>query len=135
MQVPIGVSGVHAVPNTLHSHGFRTPLSTSPHWQALGSATRTPGTENSRSASISAYFSRTRSAECEMNPSPRHSKCGRSSKTSAIASNARVLPSHGTTRLYWFSTSQRPSRSCTRIIWIACRMSSGSKPAITIGLP
>ena len=74
MQVPIGVSGVHAVPNTLHSHGLSTPLSTSPHWHAFGSATRTPGTENSRSASIAAYFSRTRSAECEMNPRPRHSK-------------------------------------------------------------
>src|SRR6478736_6400329 len=70
-----------------------------------------------------------------MNPSPRHSKCGRSSNTSAITSSARVLPSHGTTRLYWFSTSQRPSRSWTRIIWTACRMSSGSKPAITTGLP
>ena len=47
-----------------------------------------------------------------MKPSPRHSKCGRSAKTSAITSRARALPSHGTTRLYWFSTSQRPSRSC-----------------------
>ena len=43
MQVPIGVSGVQAVPNTLHSHGLSTPLSTSPHWHAFGSATRTPG--------------------------------------------------------------------------------------------
>ena len=70
-----------------------------------------------------------------MKPSPRHSKCGRSANTSAITSSARGLPSHGTTRLYWFSTSQRPARSCARIIWIACRMSSGSKPAITTGLP
>ncbi len=46
MHVPMGVSGVQAVPNTLHSQGLMTPLSTSPHWQALGSATRTPGTEN-----------------------------------------------------------------------------------------
>ena len=38
MQVPIACSGVQAVPNTLHSHGLITPLSTSPHWQALGSA-------------------------------------------------------------------------------------------------
>ena len=45
MQVPIGVSGVQAVPNTLHSQGLSTPLSTSPHWHAFGSATRTPGTE------------------------------------------------------------------------------------------
>ena len=54
MQVPIGVSGVHAVPNTLHSHGLSTPLSTSPHWQAFGSATRTPGTSKIRSASKAA---------------------------------------------------------------------------------
>ena len=43
-----------------------------------------------------------------MKPSPRHSKCSRSSKTSAITASARGLPSHGTTRAYWFSTSQRP---------------------------
>ena len=42
--MPIGVSGVQAVPNTLHSHGLMTPFSTSPHWHAFGSATRTPGT-------------------------------------------------------------------------------------------
>ena len=39
----MGVSGVQAVPKTLHSHGLITPFSTSPHWHALGSATRTPG--------------------------------------------------------------------------------------------
>ena len=44
MHVPIGRSGVHAVPKTLHSQGLITPLSTSPHWHAFGSATRTPGT-------------------------------------------------------------------------------------------
>ena len=54
MHVPIGVSGVHAVPNTLHSHGLSTPFSTSPHWHALGSATRTPGTSKRNSASKSA---------------------------------------------------------------------------------
>ena len=43
MHVPIGVSGVQAVPNTLHSHGLITPFSTSPHWHAFGSATRTSG--------------------------------------------------------------------------------------------
>ena len=43
MQVPIACSGVQAVPNTLHSHGLITPFRTSPHWHALGSATRTPG--------------------------------------------------------------------------------------------
>ena len=43
MQVPIGWSGVQAVPKTLHSHGLITPFSTSPHWHAFGSATRTPG--------------------------------------------------------------------------------------------
>ena len=31
MHVPIGVSGVQAVPNTLHSHGLITPFNTSPH--------------------------------------------------------------------------------------------------------
>ena len=70
-----------------------------------------------------------------MKPRPRHSKCGRSAKTSASTASAVVLPSQGTTRVYWFSTSQRPAASWRRIMWIAWRMSSGSKPAITIGLP
>ena len=48
-----------------------------------------------------------------MKPRPRHSKYGRSSMTSPITSSARRLPSQGTTRLYWFSTSQRPSCSWT----------------------
>ena len=43
MQVPIGRSGVQAVPNTRHSHGLIAPISTSPHWQAFGSSTRVAG--------------------------------------------------------------------------------------------
>ena len=135
MHVPIGRSGVQAVPNTLHSNGLITPFSTSPHWHAFGSATRMPGTLQRRSASRSAYSSDNFSPLCEMKPRPRHSKCGRSSNTSAITCSARTLPSYGTTLLYWFSTSQRPSWSCLRIMWTPCRMSSGSKPEITIGLP
>ena len=54
MQVPIGRSGVHAVPKTLHSNGLITPLRTSPHWQAFGSAMRTLGMAYRRSASRSA---------------------------------------------------------------------------------
>ena len=48
-----------------------------------------------------------------MKPRPRHSKCGRSSNTSASNASARGLPSSRTTRVYWFSTSHRPSR-----IWV-----------------
>ena len=101
MHVPIGVSGVQAVPNTLHSHGLMTPLSTSPHWHAFGSATRTLGIEYRSSASKVANSGRSFSALCEMKPSPRHSKWGRSSKTSAstcegarvafVANDTRVL--------------------------------------------
>src|SRR6266700_6105322 len=93
MQVPIGVSGVHAVPNPLHSHGLSTPLSTSPHWQAFGSATRTPGTWNSTSASNAAKSGRTLSAECVMKPSPRHSKYGRRSEehTSELQSRENLV--------------------------------------------
>ncbi len=74
-------------------------------------------------------------ALCEMNPRPRHSKCGRSSKTSASSARARGLPSSRTTREYWFSTSQRPSRIWASSMAMACRTSSGSKPVVTIGLP
>ena len=46
-------------------------------------------------------------------PRPRHSKVSgpRSSIVSSSAAIARGLPSRRTTRVYWFSTSQRPSRS------------------------
>ena len=33
--------------------------------------------------------------------------------TSLITWSALRLPSHGTTREYWFSTSERPSASCS----------------------
>lgn len=55
MQVPMGVSGVQAVPNTLHSQGFKTPLRISPHLQALWSATLRLGMVNLSSASNWAY--------------------------------------------------------------------------------
>ncbi len=70
-----------------------------------------------------------------MKPRPRHSKWGRSSKTSARMARARGLPSSRTTLEYWFSTSQRPSRIWVSSMAIVCRMSSGSKPAVTSGLP
>ena len=93
MHVPIGRSGVQAVPNTLHSHGLMTPFSTSPHWQAFGSATRTPGMSKRSSASNSRYASDNFRPLWEINPSPRHSKCGRSSNTSAKTASACGLPS------------------------------------------
>ena len=70
-----------------------------------------------------------------MNPSPRHSKCGRSSNVSDISFSAWVLPSGRTTRVYWFSISQRPSRICCSSMCTDARMSSGSNPATTIGFP
>jgi hypothetical protein len=51
------------------------------------------------------------SADCEMKPSPRHSKYGRSSNTVSIARSAGGFPSHGTIRLYWFSTFASPAWS------------------------
>ena len=48
-----------------------------------------------------------------MKPRPRHSKYGRSSIISLMAFSATTLPSHGTTRVYWFSTSDRPWASCS----------------------
>ena len=70
-----------------------------------------------------------------MNPSPRHSKCGRSANTCAISASAAGLPCSATTRVYWFSTSQRPSRIWASSIATEARMSSGSNPATTIGFP
>ena len=100
MQEPIGVSGVQAVPKTLHSQGFLTPLSISPHWQAFGSATRSPGTANFSSASNFAYFAFSFIPLWGMEPRPRHSKKSRGSKTSDRTSSAFLLPSRVTTRPY-----------------------------------
>ena len=51
-----------------------------------------------------------------MEPRPRHSKNGRSAKTSASTLSATGLPSYCTTRPYWFSTSARPSANCFMIM-------------------
>ena len=69
-----------------------------------------------------------------MNPRPRHSKYGRSSMTSLMTWSALGFPSQGTTRVYWFSTSDRPCSSCSISMATDCRMSSGSNPAQTSGL-
>ena len=116
--------------------GLSTPLSTSPHCAAFGSVTRTPGTANRRSASHAAYASRSRSADCEMKPSPRHSKYGRSSNTSAMARERRAvaLPGHDAR-----CTGSRPPRAPRRAAAAASRSTAAGRaarsPDTTIGLP
>ena len=122
---------MHAVPNTPHSHGLICPVSTSPQRQAFGSSMRAPGSSNSRSASKAANAFRTRRALAGEHPRPRHSKSSRGSIVSAIAATARSFPSRRTTRVYWFSTSQRPSTSWRRSIAIDCSRSTGSKAETT----
>jgi hypothetical protein len=100
MHVPIGRSGVHAVPKTLHSQGLIAPIRTSPHWQALGSSTRSPGSSKRASASQAANSGRSFSALCAIQPRPRHSNVSRSSIVSSSAASARGLPSRRTTRVY-----------------------------------
>jgi hypothetical protein len=85
-------------------------------------------------ASNSAQALRIRSAEAGTSPRPRHSKLSRGSSTSATTCCAARLPSRPTARVYWFSTSARPSLTWRTSIRIACITSSGSKPAITTGL-
>ena len=133
MQVPMGDSGVQAVPNTLHSQGRSAPLSTSPHWHALGSATRRPGTPKRASASQSASPGARARALWAMNPRPRHSKWGRSTNASRISSSPRRLPAPVTARRYWFSTSQRPPPSWRNSMATPWRTSTGSNPATTSG--
>jgi hypothetical protein len=94
-----------------------------------------PGSANRASASQSASSGRSFSALHGIHPSPRHSKVSRSSIVSSSASIARGLPSRRTTRVYWFSTSHRPSRICRSSMTTACKMSSGSKAVTTTGLP
>ena len=87
------------MPNSLHSCGFSTPFSTSPHCAAFGIGNPDAGDREAplgvpRGVLVGAACS----ADCEMKPRPRHSKYGRSSNTSASARSAGRLPSHGTTR-------------------------------------
>ena len=99
MHVPIGVSGVQAVPNTLHSHGLSTPLSTSPHWHAFGSATRTPGHgEDPLGVELRVRLAHLQRRVRDEAQARATRSTARSSMTSSITSSARGLPSHGTTR-------------------------------------
>ena len=94
-----------------------------------------PGTVKRRSASHAASSDRTRSALAGSDPRPRHSNDSRTSIVSSIAASASGFPSGRTTRVYWFSTSQRPSARWRRIIAIASSRSSGSNAVTTTGRP
>ena len=109
MQAPSGVSGVQARPNSLQSLGLFTPRRIAGHSQLLVSrlcfsliAKRVSASNSAKAGAIARALSGTE-------PSPRHSKLSRSTKTSSIIACARALPSSVTTRAYWFSTSARPS--------------------------
>ena len=105
-------------------------------WQAFGSLDPRARELEARPRRPSRRRSaRRRSALAGIQPSPRHSKVSRSSIVSSIAASARGLPSARTTRVYWFSTSQRPSARWRRIIAVDWRMSIGSKAETTTCLP
>ena len=61
--------------------------------------------------------------------------CRAVSNIAATSACALTLPSRVTARIYSFSTSARPSLIWRTSIRIACITSSGSKPAMTTGLP
>ena len=65
-------------------------------------------------------------------PMPRHVRSV-TSKTSSSIAFAAGLPSAGTARRYWFSTSCRPRLELHDARRMPSRMSSGSKPVTTIG--
>ena len=67
-----------------------------------------------------------------MGPMPRQVRSP-TSKTDSTVSWASRLPSRVTARTYWFSTSARPSSSCTMAIRMPSSRSSGSKPVTTMG--
>ena len=70
-----------------------------------------------------------------MKPSPRHSKCGRSTNTSASASSALDVALLRDDALVLVLDLAAALGELARIMWIDCRTSSGSKPEITTGLP
>ena len=69
-----------------------------------------------------------------MTPIPRH-PVSHGTKTSRIRSCAFRFPEEVATREYSFSTRATPSFFCRSSIEIPSRMSSGSKPATTHGMP
>ena len=133
MQAPKGRSGVQPTPNNLQSRGCLTPLRIAPHSHAGLSAACFVTIENGVRRQIR-VASRRRSALKGILPNPRHSNDSRSSKISSISARALRLPSEDTARMYWFSTSARPSLTWRINIKIACKTSSGSNPAMTIDL-
>ena len=66
---------------------------------------------------------------------PRHSKYGRDFEHFGHGLERRAIAFPGTTRLYWFSTLALPSFIWRSSMTMDCRISSGSNPATTIGLP
>ncbi len=58
---------------------------------------------------------------------------GPTSNTAITCRWASGTPSRVTARVYWFSTSARPSSSWRIAMWMPSRRSSGSKPVTTIG--
>ena len=70
-----------------------------------------------------------------MNPSPRHSKCGRSSNTSLMHPQRRAVAVVRDDARVLVLDLAAALGSCRSIISTDCSRSSGSKPEITIGLP
>ena len=135
MHEPMGVSGVQAVPNTLHSHGFLTPFRISPHWHAFGSAMRKPGTLNFNSASNAAYlrFEFHAAVRDRAKPAPLEviarledlEECFERASVAVAVDAARILVfDFGATFDDLFDDHVND-----------CKMSSGSKPETTTGLP
>ena len=126
---------MHTVPKSGHSGGWIDPIRTSPHRASSGSATVICGASNLTSASQAAYAGASPCAESGIDPSPRHSKWGRTTKVSASARCAARLPSHVTARPYWFSTVAVPALIWRSSIVIDCSRSSGSNPDTATGRP
>ena len=80
MHEPIGLSGVHTLPNSLQSVGFAAPRRIDGHSQPLTSLALMAGTSKRSSASKASNSGLMRNALSGNRPSPRHSNSGRSAK-------------------------------------------------------
>ena len=134
MQVPIGRSGVQAVPNTLHSHGLIAPMQHLAALAGLRVGDRVPRAARSGARRPVGEPGRDRSALCWIQPRPRHSNVSRSS-SSPRARRARgvALARHDAGVLVLdlaASLAELAHRMQHRL-----QMSSGSKPGDDDGLP
>ena len=126
MHGPIGCSGVHPLPKSLHSNGRVTPRSTSPHWQPGISARLGRRDRHALERVVRARnCSRMPRPVPGMTPMPRHSASIGSNTSSIFATRRRVALRHARRAC----RRSRPPRGRRRSAWRASRCPAARRRA------